>query len=362
MAITQHQSDQKEGGKMKLVQLFQKYQDQLYEANLSNDQKWAIRQILSCKKDEAGQLDYQCHHCHEHMLLNHSCGHRFCPQCGYQNNQAWLNRQQQKLLPVDYFMVTFTLPYELRSLTKKYSKIVFPILIKQAVKTVQEFFKNDKNLSGKIGLTAVLHTHSRKNDFHPHVHLIVPIGSLTKNNQWKSKRKKYLFKEKNLAKVFRAKFITEIKSSGLRCQQSYPETWIAHCKRIGNGNLALKYLSQYLYRGVFSEKNLISLNQDQLTWQYKDSNTKKYVMKKEPAINFLIKLLQHVLPKGFRRIRDYGLLHSSNKLTLKRIQFMLNVHLPAIIESFKAIINCPCCGEVMTFCGFIKRKCRTAII
>ncbi|NRB81930.1 MAG: transposase [Saccharospirillaceae bacterium] len=343
---------------MKLIELFRQYQSELMNKNITFEQKWAIHQILSCKTEKSGQLDYECNDCHKHVYVNHSCGHRFCPQCGFKDNQNWLNRQQQKLLPVDYFMVTFTLPFELRSVAKQNSKQIYAILMKQAVATVQEFSKNDKNLAGQLGVTAVLHTHARNLSYHPHVHLMVPAGSLSNDKKWRVKRKKYLFKRENLAKVFRGKFIDALKESNITCKQTYPKKWVAHCKKTGNGASALKYLSHYLYRGVFSEKNLLELKDGQLTWKYKDSETKKYIYMKEPALKFLLRLMQHVLPKGFQRVRNYGLLHGSNNLTIKKLQLMLRVQLPELIETFKVIILCTCCGDLMTFCRFIKAEKR----
>ncbi|BCE00892.1 IS91 family transposase [Marinicellulosiphila megalodicopiae] len=341
---------------MKLVELFEKYQTDIYKQPINQEQKWAVHQMLQCKTQRAGQLDYECNQCHQHSYIDHSCGHRFCPQCGFQANQKWLTRQQQKLLPVDYFMVTFTLPFELRMLAKQKSKEIYTILMRQAVATVQTFAKNDQHLSGQLGVTAVLHTHSRNLNYHPHVHLMIPAGSLSKPKNWQAKRKKYLFNTKNLSSVFRAKFIESLKTQDIHCPTTYPKNWIAHCKKIGNGSPALKYLSQYLYRGVSSEKNLLSLKQDQLTWRYKDSKSKQYVVKTEPIMNFLLRLLQHVLPKGFQRVRNYGLLHGSNRTLLMKIQLMLRVTLPELCESFHYEVICPCCKKVMTFCGFIKSK------
>ena len=346
---------------MKFVDLLRQYQTDLAQLNLSRDQQWAIHQLLVCRKIEGGQLDYQCQDCHEHQLIKHSCGHRFCPQCGHANNQQWLNRQQQKLLPVNYFMVTFTLPSQLRGLAMHHSKMIYSMLMKCAVETLQSFARNDKKLGGKLGIMAVLHTHSRQLIYHPHVHLMVPAGSLSTRKQWQKKNSKYLFKEQNLATVFRAKFLTALKEKGFSVKETLPKHWISHCKKVGKGAPALKYLARYLYRGVVNERNLLWLNNGQLTWQYKDSTSKKMVKKTESVIQFLLKVLRHVLPKGFHRVRDYGLLHGANKLILKQLQLMLQITLPDLLEVKPIEIFCQCCGQLMKFCGFIKQQYRTSI-
>ncbi|MBN4055270.1 transposase, partial [bacterium AH-315-K03] len=318
------------------------------------NQKRAINQMCACYQPSLGQLDFQCPGCSNHQHINHSCGHRSCPQCGQHHNQQWLERQRTKLLPVTYYMVTFTLPSALRGLALVHPKVLYPILMKSAVDTLQTFAKNDKRLGGPLGLTAVLHTHTRELAYHPHTHVIVPAGTLNDKGQWQNKNTHYLFNGRALAKVFRAKFLTRLKATGFTIKETLPKQWITQCKKVGAGDPALIYLARYLYRGVVNESNLLHLEGDRLTWQYRDSKTRRMKKKCEPVLTFLKKVLQHVLPKGFRRVRDYGLLNGAAKLTLKKVQLLLRV----VIEPPKAVgkpeVVCACCGEVMHFCGFIK--------
>lgn len=126
-----------------------------------------------------------------------------------------------------------------------------------------------------------------------------------------------------------------------------PKSWIAHSERVGRGDSALTYLARYLYRGVISENNILSLEDDQVTFRYKDSKTKKYKTIKEPATKFLWRIIQHVLPKGFRRARNFGFLHGNAARTLKRLQLLLKVVLPPMEVKPKKIICCPhCAGEM----------------
>ena len=173
-------------------------------------------------------------------------------------NSLWLDRQQAKLLPVDYFMVTFTLPYELRFLAWDHQVLVYNLLFACASSTLKDFGVNPRYLGANIGMTAVLHTHNRRLEYHPHVHVVVPGGGVDKaKKQWKKKKSKYLFNEFALAKVFRARFLEALTSAGLGIPRSVPKKWVVNCTRAGTGLSALKYLARYLYRGVIGESNIV---------------------------------------------------------------------------------------------------------
>lgn len=156
-----------------------------------------------------------------------------------------------------------------------------------AKQTLDAFFKRDKQLGGNNGLIAVLHTHSRQLEFHPHIHFLVPAGGLDKaKKQWLKKSGKYLFKADNLAKVFRGKFIALLCASGYYLSAKTPNSWVAHCQHLGKGDSALTYLARYLYRGVVNKNNIRSIKHDQVTFQYKDSKTKQFKTITEHATAF----------------------------------------------------------------------------
>jgi hypothetical protein len=312
---------------------------------------FALRALIDCRTPAYGEMTYDCDPCHQLQTYCHSCGHRSCPKCQHQSNRQWLARQQQKLLPVNYFMVTFTLPYEIRNWVWHHQRTAYAVLFEVAVETLNTFAGNDKQLTGKLGITAVSHTNTRKQDYHPHVHCVVPAGSFHKKSlSWHTKTGNYLFNEFNLAKVFRAKFLCELKKKGLVCSDNLPDKWVVQCQSVGRGEPALKYLARYLYRGVISESNIIRHEDGQVSFQYQDSKTQNWEVRTEPAVKFLWLVLQHILPKGFRRARDYGFLHCLAKMTLKRIQLLLKV---AIFTSApKKPHLCPHCGQPMHFTLF----------
>jgi hypothetical protein len=250
-------------------------------------------------------------------------------------------------------MATFTLPYELRPLTWFHQREVFSLFFLCVASTLKDFGLNPKNLGAEIGMTMVLHTHSRRLDFHPHVHVVVPGGGVDKRRrQWKKKKGKFLFNEFSLAKVFRARFLEALKNAGLSIPENVPKEWVVDCKHVGSGITALKYLSRYLYRGVISEKNIITNQNSRVTFKYiesKTGNTRYRTLKGEDFLNLI---LQHVLPKGFRRVRDYGFLHGNAKKMLSLVQLILHVFIKMIEHRPRPVFKCPCCKAPMRIVGF----------
>jgi len=313
----------------------------------------AMNAIRRCRTPDSGELYVQCPTCHHAEWRSLSCGHRSCPKCQNHEASKWIDRQQAKLLPVLYFLATFTLPFELRSLTWHHQKVVYSILFTCVSSTLKDFGLNPKNLGAEIGMTMVLHTNNRKLDFHPHIHVVVPGGGVDKRrHQWKKKKGKYLFNQDAMAKVFRARFLAAVNEAGLSIPQSIPPKWVVDCKHVGKGITALKYLSKYLYRGVISEKNIISDQNGQVTFKYIESKTGDTRYRTLKGEDFLHLIMQHVLPKGFRRVRDYGFLHSNAKKLLHLVQLILHVVIKGIEQRLRPVFKCPCCKSPMVILGF----------
>jgi hypothetical protein len=315
----------------------------------------AINALLRCRTEAAGAMKLHCPDCDETSFQPRSCGHRSCSQCQNHETSQWLDRQFAKLLPVEYFMVTFTLPYELRSLAWHNQTAVYNILFACAASTLKDFGLNPANLGADIGMTAVLHTHSRRLDYHPHCHVIVPGGGIDKRRrQWKKVKGKYLFNEFALAKVFRARCLEAFNKAGLTIPMGVPKEWVVDCAHVGRGKPALKYLSRYLYRGVISENSIVSVQDGWVTFKYEDSKTGKTQYRTLKGEDFCWLVLQHVLPKGFRRIRDYGFLHGNAKKMLKLVQLVLRVVVEIITPRPRPVLKCPHCQSPLAIIGFIQ--------
>ncbi|EQD80343.1 putative transposase, partial [mine drainage metagenome] len=158
-------------------------------------------------------------------------------------------------------------------------------------------------------------THNRRLDYHPHVHLVMPAAAFAKNGGCGATRMGgSLFNHTALAKVFRAKVLEGIKQAGLKLPGAYPTDWVVDCKEIGSGQQALIYLGRYLYRGVIQEKDILSCDKGQVTFRYQNSQTKQTETRTLSGVAFLRLVLQHILPKGYRRARNFGFLHPNSRL------------------------------------------------
>jgi hypothetical protein len=230
-----------------------------YGNQLSHDSRRAIYAMLSCKTGQQGRSQWYCSHCQHDDRLPLSCGHRHCPQRQQRTTSDWLERQQKKLLPVHYFMVTFALPYELRPLARSQPKALYQSMFSVAASVLKDFAK--RKFDGEIGVTAVLHTHSRQRNLHPHLHIIVTSGSYNKvRNQWHKGKNSYLFNAFSLAKVWRVRMLDAIvqhEDLSLPKTEQLPTKWVVDCRKVGYGLPALQYLSRYLYRGVLPDKDII---------------------------------------------------------------------------------------------------------
>ena len=313
----------------------------------------AMNAIRRCRTTDSGELYVHCPDCHHGEWRPLSCGHRSCPQCQNHQTSKWIDRQQAKLLPVLYFLTTFTLPFELRSLTWRHQEVVYSLFFACVSSTLKDFGLNPKNLGAEIGMTMVLHTNNRRLDLHPHIHVVVPDGGIDKRKrQWKKKKGKYLFSQKAMAKVFRARFLAALKEAEISIPQGIPTKWVVDCKQVGKGITTLKYLSKYLYRGVISEKNIISNQNGQVTFKYIESKTGKTLYRTLKGEDFLQLIMKHVLPQGFRRVRDYGFLHGNAKKMLHIVQLILYVVVKEIEQRLRPVFKCPCCKSTMAIWGF----------
>ena len=324
-----------------------KYANKLLASHLAT-----LNAISSCRTPDAGELYVHCPECNhtEHKPL--SCGNRNCPICQNYETSQWIDRQVNKILPVHYYMVTFTLPFELRSLAWHHQREIYSIFFSCVASTLKDFGLNPKNLGAQIGMTMVLHTHNRRLDFHPHIHVVIPGGGIIiKRRQWKKKKGKYLFNQNAMAKVFRARFLALLNEAKLSIPQNVPVKWVVDCSHVGQGITALKYLSRYLYRGVISEKNIISNKNGKVTFKYIESKTRKIQYRTLKGEDFLYLIMQHVLPKGFRRARDYGFLHGNAKKLLFLVQLVLHVALKQVKHRPRPVFKCPCCKSPMIILG-----------
>ena len=329
--------------------LLGQYQDKLLPSH--KNALWAMK---SCRTNQSPKMLTSCVECEEQQYVPHSCGHRNCPHCQNHESQQWLERQLKKQVPAEYFLVTFTLPKQFRPLAWQHQQTLYAAMLQCSWDTLNTFSQNDKQLQGTAGAISVLHTHSRRLDFHPHVHVVIPAAAIHQETRlWRTKsfknKKTFLFDHKALAEVFRGKMLEAITQAGLKLPAKYPTKWVVDCKAVGSGDKALVYLGRYLYRGVIQEKDIIACEGGQVTFRYRNSDTKKIEYRTMAGADFLWLLLRHVLPKGFRRTRNFGFLHPNSKRLLQVLQLVLK-WVPNLDFGWKKkrpSMVCHCCGGEM---------------
>jgi hypothetical protein len=337
-----------------IIQSFEAEFVATYQNTLLPSQRKALTALKQCRTTQSPVMLAQCDGCEKQVFIPHSCGHRNCPHCQHHESQQWLDRQLQKQVPAEYFMLTFTLPEELRPLAWQHQRTVYGLMTRCGWETLNTFAQNDPQLQGKTGAITVLHTHSRRLDYHPHVHVVMPAAAIDADKRlWRTKtskdHKSYLFNHKALAKVFRAKLLAGIREAGLDLPACYPKTWVVDVKSVGSGDKALVYLGRYLYKGVIQEKDIMACKDGLITFRYQDGKTKQMQTRTLPGPQFLWLILQHVLPKGFRRSRNFGFLHANSKRVLALLQELLRFKpVKALIAlATRPPIKCPCCGGAM---------------
>jgi Putative transposase/Transposase zinc-binding domain len=292
---------------------------------------WAIEH---CRTEALGGHVYQCPDCDTRVYQYHSCRNRHCPKCQNENAQHWLEQQGALLLPVPYFMLTFTLPAPLRPVARRQQALLYDLLFRTSASATQHLAAEPRFIGGQLGLVGVLHTWGRTLTYHPHVHYLIPAGGLTDDGQtWRPARDDFLVPVKALAGIFRARFRDALRSTtlfGLVPAAVWEHDWVVHCKAVGNGETAFKYLAPYIFRVAISNRRLLKVENDHVTFRYRASDSGQTKLCTLAVEEFIHRFLQHVLPKGFVKVRYYGFLSVAQRaqLTPLRQQLAPDVTLP----------------------------------
>jgi len=286
----------------------------------------------------------------------------------------------QKLLPVPYFLVTFTLPHTLNPTAHSNQKLLYSLLFKASSEALQTLARHPDFLGGKLGMVGVLHTWTRNMGYHLHIHYLIPAGGVApKTGQWTPSHPKFLLPISALQKVFRAKFRDALKDADPTLFAQVPKAtwtkkWVVHSKPVGDGRKALKYLAPYVYRVAISNRRLVSMHNGKVTFRYKPNNAPWKTMTLD-VMSFIRRFLQHVLPKGFQKVRYFGFLHPSAKKTFTALQQQLNAAARQNIPSpanlsredqvsentpiHKTPICCPQCGGALAYIGRFSPRLNT---
>jgi hypothetical protein len=292
----------------------------------------AMTAIAQCRTEALGGHLSQGADCGELAYRYHSCKNRHCPKCQNAATTRWLDQQRTLLLPVPYFLVTFTLPEALRLVTRAHQHCLYNILFQTSAAALHALALAPHYLGGHLGMVGVLHTWTRDLASHPHVHSLVPGGALSPDETtWLSPRSAaWLVPVRALSRLFRGKFHAALTPTGL-AQHVPPQgghtDWGTHCQPAGSGREVLTSFAPSIYRIALTNNRLEALEDGQVTFRYKKRTGTGWQRLTLPAEAFIYRFLQHVLPKGVPTVRAYGLLSPSRRQGLPQIRALLAANL-----------------------------------
>jgi hypothetical protein len=319
-----------------------------FGAQILPSHRRAVEAILACRTAALGGEVYQCADCGRDHFVYHSCNHRACPQCGQADASEWAARQKLKLLPVPYNLVTFTVPEDLRNWLRSHQKLGYARLLTESAGTLQDVASRPKYLGGELGFLSVLHTWGRQLQYHPHVHCVVPTGALRADHlAWcRPKSPDFFLPQAVLAARFRNRLKAALQTDADFKQipaKVWRQNWVVDVQAVGSGEAALKYLSAYVYRTALGEHRILRDQEGQITFRYKPSGEQSWRTLTLLAQEFIRRFLQHVLPKGFQRVRYYGWLSAAAQRKWERILALLDWKPCPPELTVRPPHLCPCC-------------------
>lgn len=327
---------------------------------LSPQQSRAIRAITRCRTPALGGRAFACEQCHHVHFAYHSCNHKACPQCGAQDAHRWVQRELGKLVNAPYFLVTFTLPSELRGcFFGPHARQAYDLFFTAAAGSLSEKLASDKAFRAPVhGFVAVLHTWNQKLEFHPHLHCLVPGAGLDDCQRLvRVKKPEFLLHLPHLQAAFRQHLYRLLKENDWPVDPSvWRKDWGVHIQPAGSGASALKYLGAYVTRTALTDARMLKVDDESVTFRWKDrsdhSRPRELTLS---GVEFVRRYLRHVLPTGMRSIRYYGFCHPTAKANRWRVQLHTGRqvqfgHATATLApeiSKPSTPACPRCGEPM---------------
>ena len=364
-----------------LADIFNQYGDvyrQQYGDRMLPSHRAVMQAVVHCRTEQLGGCIYHCPQCAETHYSYHSCQNRHCPKCQARNGQAWLEKQTVFLLPTPYFLLTFTVPDTLRTVIRTHQKQLYNLLFQTSAAATQQLARDPQWLGGKIGMVGVLHTWGRNLIYHPHIHYLIPAGGLTEQRTWRATTHNFFLPVKALSRIFRAKFRDALRQTDWFEDipaSTWQNEWVVHCKPVGDGAAALKYLAPYIFRVAISNKRILKVAHDKVTFRFRRSDTGQWRTCTLDALEFIRRFLQHVLPKGFVKVRYYGLFSPGNRHLLSAVRQELSdptsphtetaatddtgqTNAKVTDQRTDGSLRCPSCGHEMGLVQRLKPRAR----
>jgi len=319
-----------------------------------------IEAIVRCRTQDNGAVVYQCEQCGLDHVLNRSCGNRHCPQCQSHKTRMWLERQMGRMLPGHHFMITFTVPEELRDFIRSNQRICYAALFAASSDAMKKLCLDPRHVGGNLpGFFGVLHTWGRQLQYHPHIHYVVPGGAIsTADGRWRRSGEHFFVPVKALSTIFRAKFMERMKKAGLAGhvpQDVWQKSWNVNSQAVGKSETSIKYLAPYVFRVAISDSRIVKVENGRVFFNYKKHGSNRLRIMDLDALEFIRRFLQHVLPTGFMKVRYYGFMSPNSAVSIEdvkaKIEFAYGVKARKQITEpkAKAVLTCRDCGSPVRY-------------
>lgn len=338
-----------------------------FGAAMPAEHKKVLAAICACRTGALGTVVFQCAACGRRHSMGRSCGNRHCPTCQQDKTKAWLETQTARLLPCPYFLLTFTLPEGLRAFVRAHQRVAYAALFDASSQAMQKLAADPKYIgSRRCGFFGVLHTWGRTLEYHPHVHYVVPGGGVSDDGaQWLPSRADFFLPVRALSVIFRAKFRDAMQAAGLYGQIDpavWQQDWVVHSQAASDGRTSLQYLAPYVFRVAISDRRIVSCDDETVTFSYRKSGSNRWRTMTLEAMEFIRRFLQHVLPRGFQKVRHYGFLSPNSRLSVEAVRWLVTLHAGQLFlllsQSLLVMASpprwrCPDCGGPLCLVGLI---------
>ena len=319
-----------------------------YTDTIPDNHRKVIHDIMDCRTERMGTILCSCNSCGYSFEIYKSCGNRHCPTCQGEKANDWLSKRLDQMLPVHHFMITFTVPAPFREFFRSHQSFAYSNLFNSSSFVLKKLASEKTYFDGDIpGFFGVLHTWGRQIQYHPHIHYIVPGGAFSSlDHSWHSSNKSFYLPVRIMSKLVKSFFYKKMKKESflhLIPDNTWEQDWNVNSQAVGNGARSVQYLANYVFRTAISDQRVLTVENDKVLFKYLDTRTEKEKTTRLHVFEFIRRFLQHVLPKGFMKIRYFGFIHPSSKIPLKTAVILLEA-----FYGFKAVNN-----------EFYKRKSKT---
>ncbi|WP_052507113.1 IS91 family transposase [Desulfonatronovibrio magnus] len=334
--------------------------------NLPRNHRKVIQSIIDCRSGRLGKTIYQCQDCGQVQVISQSCGNRHCPVCQYHKSQQWLQKQLERMLSGQYFMITFTIPEQLRSFIRCHQDKGYSAMFTASSQSLKRLAGDPKYIGAQlIGFTGILHTWGRQLNYHPHIHYLVPGGRLSADRKtWMASNNGFFVPVKALSKIYKALFKEQMSKAELLTEinpDAWTIDWNVNSQAVGDGRTALKYLAPYVFRVAIGKSRIVNVQNRTVTFTCKQHGSNRIRTMVLNVLEFMRRFLQHVLPSGFMKVRHYGFMNASCKIKISDIQALISTDdweehcdsLPESKDSEAGKLYCPDCEGLLVFIKLI---------